>query len=116
MKNSTILRNYNILKDSDFSEEEILEIFKEKGVDLQKMRDEGTLVPPEEMKEFSPTVDVPFVGEMSKGEWEDREKAQDKFTDYLVDVFREFGQGLSFSSGDELEAWLRSVTGGESFD
>ena len=116
MKNSTILRNYNILKDSDFSEEEILEIFKEKGVDLQKMRDEDTLVPPEEMKEFSPTVDVPFVGEMSKGEWEDREKAQDKFTDYLVDVFREFGQGLSFSSGDELEAWLRSVTGGESFD
>ena len=116
MKNSTILRNYNLLKDSGHTEEEIIQIFKDKGVDLQGMRETGTLIPPSEMKEFSPTVDVPFVGELSKEDWENREKAQDKFTDYLVDVFREYGQGISFNSADELEAWLRSNTGGDTFE
>ena len=116
MKNSTILRNYNLLKDSGHTEEEIIQIFKDKGVDLQGMRETGTLIPPSEMKEFFPTVDVPFVGELSKEDWENREKAQDKFADYLVDVFREYGQGISFNSADELEAWLRSNTGGDTFE
>ena len=60
MKNSTILKNYNLLKDSGHTEEEIIKVFNEKGVDLQGMREAGTLVPPAEMGEFSPEVDLGF--------------------------------------------------------
>ncbi len=109
MKNSTILRNYNILKDAgQHTEEEILEIFNEKGVDLQGMREAGTLIPPEEMKEFSPTVDIPFVGEISQGEYDNKRKQLDQFGEFLAGMSRSFGQGLTFGGADELEAYLRS--------
>ena len=109
MKNSTILRNYNILKDAgQHTEEEILEIFNEKGVDLQGMREGGTLVPPEEMKEFFPTVDIPFVGEISQGEYDNKRKQLDQFGEFLAGMSRSFGQGLTFGGADELEAYLRS--------
>jgi len=108
MKNSTILKNYNILKDSGFSEEEVLEIFSEKGVDLQGMRDEGTLVPPEEMKEFYPEVDIGLGIKMGQGEYEDKRKQLDQFGEFLVGMSRSFGQGLTFGGADELEAYLRS--------
>ena len=117
MKNSTILRNYNILKDAgQHSEEEILEIFNEKGVDLQGMRDAGTLVPPEEMEEFSPTVDVGLGIKMGKGEYEDKRKQLDQFGEFLGGMSRSFGQGLTFGGADELEAYLRSKVNDTKFD
>ena len=71
MKNSTILKNYNILKDSGkFTEEEILDLFNEKGVDIQGMREAKTLIPPgDEMNEFFPEVDLGLGIKMSKGEY-----------------------------------------------
>jgi len=116
MKNSTIFRNYKLLSESGHTDEEIIKIFEEKGVDLQKMREDKTLIPPSEMGEFFPTVDVPFVGEMPKEEWDNREKSVDKLGDFLVNIMREVGQGASFNTTDELEAYLRSETGGGSFD
>jgi hypothetical protein len=117
MENAKIFKAYKILKDSgQHSEEEILNLFKERGVDLQAEREKGTLISPNEMEEISPTVDMPFVGRISQAQLGDHQKAQGKFGDYLVNVFREFGQGISFSSADELEAWLGSVTGGEPFE
>ena len=117
MKNSTILRNYNILKDAgQHTEEEILEIFNEKGVDLQGMREGGTLVPPEEMKEFFPTVDIPFVGEISQGEYDNKRKQLDQFGEFLAGMSRSFGQGLTFGGADELEAYLRSKVNDTKFE
>jgi len=116
MKNSTILKNYNILKDSGFSEEEVLEIFSEKGVDLQGMRDEGTLVPPEEMKEFYPEVDIGLGIKMGQGEYEDKRKQLDQFGEFLVGMSRSFGQGLTFGGADELEAYLRSKVNDTKYD
>ena len=117
MKNSIILKNYNILKDSGFSEEEILEIFNEKGVDIQGMRDEKTLIPPgDEMNEFSPEVDIGLGIKMGKGEYEDKRKQLDQFGEFLAGMSRSFGQGLTFGGADELEAWLRSKVNDTKFD
>ena len=117
MKNSTIKKNYKKLKDSGkFTEDQILQIFKEKGVDLQGMRDAGTLVPPEEMKEFYPEVDIGLGITMSKGEYEDKQKQLDQFGEFLAGMSRSFGQGLTFGGADELEAYLRSKVNDTKFD
>jgi len=117
MKNSTILRNYNILKDAgQHTEEEILKIFSEKGVDLQGMREEGTLVPPEEMKEFYPEVDIGMGIKMGKREYEDKRKQLDQFGEFLAGMSRSFGQGLTFGGADELEAYLRSKVNDTKFE
>ena len=106
MKNDKILKAYNILKDSGkHSEEEILEIFNGKGVDIQGMRDAKTLIPPgDEMNEFSPEVDIGLGIKMGKGEYEDKQKQLDQFGEFLAGMSRSFGQGLTFGGADELEA------------
>ncbi len=117
MKNTKILKAYNILKDSGkHTEEEILQLFNEKGVDLQGMRDAGTLVPPEEMKEFYPEVDIGLGIKMGKGEYEDKRKQLDQFGEFLAGMSRSFGQGLTFGGADELEAYLRSKVNDTKFD
>ena len=118
MKNSTILKNYNILKDSGkFTEEEILDLFNEKGVDIQGMREAKTLIPPgDEMNEFFPEVDLGLGIKMSKGEYDDKQKQLDRFGDFLAGVSRSFGQGLTFGGADELEAYLRSKVNDTKYD
>ena len=118
MTNAKILKAYNILKDSGkHSEEEILELFKEKGVDIQGMRDAKTLIPPgDEMNEFFPEVDVGLGIKMSKGEYEDKRKQLDQFGEFLAGMSRSFGQGLTFGGADELEAYLRSKVNDTKFE
>jgi hypothetical protein len=60
------------------------------------------------MKEFFPTVDIPFVGEISQGEYDNKRKQLDQFGEFLAGMSRSFGQGLTFGGADELEAYLRS--------
>ena len=118
MTNAKILKAYNILKDSGkHSEEEILEIFKEKGVDIQGMREAKTLIPPgDEMNEFFPEVDVGLGIKMSKGEYDDKRKQLDQFGEFLAGMSRSFGQGLTFGGADELEAYLRSKVNDTKFE
>jgi hypothetical protein len=118
MTNAKILKAYNILKNSGkHSEEEILELFKEKGVDIQGMRDAKTLIPPgDEMNEFSPEVDVGLGIKMGKGEYDDKQKQLDQFGEFLGGMSRSFGQGLTFGGADELEAYLRSKVNDTKFD
>ena len=50
------------------------------------------------------------------GENKEPNQEVDKFGQYLVDVFREAGQGATWGSADELEAYLKSKTGGGTYD
>jgi len=143
MTDRQILKIYSRLKDTGASEQQIISVLKSQGIDLEGMRSSGELMSQPEMQrhhrftraqdylenpeqysggqnEFSQLVmgtqfDLP-TREPQPDDDEVRGKAQARFGKYLVDIFRELGQGASFGGAEELEGWLRSMTGGGTVD
>ena len=102
MTDREILELYSKLKDAGVHEEDIVQAFQEReGIDIEAMRASKELMGPEKMRPYQ------------------KEKAtQDYYTESAVqmeqhgeaawDILRQVGQGVSFGTTDELEAYVRS--------
>lgn len=102
MTDREILELYSKLKDSGVPEADIVQAFKERrGVDLETMRAEKTLMAPEEM--------VPYQKEKATQDYYEESAVQmERHGEAAWDVLRQVGQGVSFGTTDELEAYIRS--------
>ena len=143
MTDRQILNIYSKLRDTGASDQQVVAVLKSKGIDIEALRANKQLMSPPEMQrhhrwemaqdykenpeqyeppqnEFSQLVrGTSLDSPLRKPQPDDkdvREKAQERFGEYLVNIFREFGQGATFGSADELEGWLRSMTGGGTTD
>ena len=134
MTDRQILNIYNRLKETGATEQQIIDTLKKKGIDLEAMRAGKELFTPSEIQKhlrYNRALDYKENPEQYQGESklssllsipenkkEEKERSQevDKFGQYLVDIFREVGQGATWGGADELEAYLRSKTGGGTYD
>ena len=102
MTDREILEKYTELKNAGVHEEDIVQAFKERlGIDLETMRAEKTLMAPEEM--------VPYQKEKATQDYYEESAVQmERHGEAAWDVLRQVGQGVSFGTTDELEAYIRS--------
>ena len=102
MIDTEILELYSKLKNAGVHEKDIIQAFKEReGIDLEAMRAEKTLMAPQEM--------VPYQKQKAiEDEWTDSAKQMERHGEAAWDVLRQVGQGVSFGTTDELEAYVRS--------
>ena len=102
MTDKEILEAYNGMKNAGMLEDDIVQAFKERrGIDLEAMRAEKTLMAPEEM--------VPYQEEKATQDYYEESATQmERAGEAAWDVLRQVGQGVSFGGSDELEAYIRS--------
>ena len=102
MTDTEILELYSKLKNAGVHENDIIRAFKEReGIDIEAMRAEKTLMAPQEM--------VPYQKQKAiEDEWTDSAKQMERHGEAAWDVLRQVGQGVSFGTTDELEAYVRS--------
>ena len=102
MNNIEILNLYTLLKDQGVHEEDIVQGFMEReGIDIEAMRTNKTLMPQSEM--------VPYQKQKAQQDNLDQyQKGMESAGEAAWDVIRQIGQGASFGTADELEAYTRS--------
>ena len=102
MTDREILEKYTELKNAGVHEEDIVQAFQERlGIDLEAMRSSKELMSPEEM--------VPYRYEKATQDYYTESAVQmERHGEAAWDVLRQIGQGVSFGTTDELEAYIRS--------
>ena len=102
MNDREILELYSKLKDAGVHEEDIVQAFQEReGIDIEAMRASKELMPPEKMRPYQKEkARSQAITEMNEDIEQHGEAAWD--------VLRQVGQGVSFGTTDELEAYVRS--------
>ena len=102
MNDREILELYSKLKDAGVHEEDIVQGFQEReGIDIEAMRSSKELMSPEEMR--------PYQNEKATQDYYTESAVQmERHGEAAWDVLRQVGQGVSFGTTDELEAYVRS--------
>ena len=102
MNDREILELYSKLKDAGVHEEDIVQAFQEReGIDIEAMRSSKELMSPEEMR--------PYQNEKATQDYYTESAVQmERHGEAAWDVLRQVGQGVSFGTTDELEAYVRS--------
>ena len=102
MTDIEILELYSELKDAGIPENDIVQAFKERrGVDLEAMRASKELMSPAEMQPYQ-------KGKARSHAIEEMNSDMERHGEAAWDVLRQVGQGVSFGTTDELEAYVRS--------
>ena len=102
MTDQEIFEKYRKLVKLGVPEDRIIQAFKEReGVDLEAMRASKTLMPPKKMRSYQKK-------QATEEYWTDSAKQMERHGEAAWDVLRQVGQGVSFGTTDELEAYIRS--------